>query len=722
MAGDIDSLKERLGQADFRDGSFSLLADIAEMVSNEGRTAETIDLVIRALDRADQFSGEKGFLLALARDHGLFPYILDLEGRPSSAELALRDAIAMEMHRPEGLEDVVFHSVQAQVYQRLLNRENVILSAPTSFGKSLIVDSLIATDNYQNIVIIVPTIALMDETRRRLSRFGNYKIITHPGQSFEAKNLFVLTQERYFALEGTPPVDLFFIDEFYKLSDEGSNDTLTGRSALLNQALRRLLGTGAQFYLAGPTIRALDHLLPANITAAFIRTDYATVAADTIHLSGANDDQRRAEIERVLSETTEPTLIYCQSPKRVREVMKWLTDSASNRQYGPGMSLAADWISANYSPQWSLPNGLRRGIGAHHGRLPRWLAQAVVEGFNNGDLGVLVCTNSLIEGVNTRAKSIIILDKKIANSAYDYFTFANIRGRAGRMLKHFIGKIYLFHPEPDGPLPDIDIPGITQSDAAPSSLLLSIQEDQRTERTRERLKTITEQSTLSQAMLIQNLGVEPEAQIELAEYLFTAPKETLASYQWDSAYPKYEQLKAAIKLIWDFIPPDNSRNHGARSSDQLTLFVNKVATADGDIKAVIDIFTENPDRWGAGESADDRIETAFDFLRFWVDHNLPALLRALDGIVKEVLPRRGMAPGNFLGYAARVESGFLPPMLMSLEEFGIPVQVSRKLSYRLPRYDTLDELIANLKNMDPDLLTRLDRFEEGLVIRALQTM
>ena len=58
---------------------------------------------------------------------------------------------------------MVFHRVQAQVYWHLIDGENVILSAPTSFGKSLIIDALIASGKYRRIVLVVPTIAPIDE-------------------------------------------------------------------------------------------------------------------------------------------------------------------------------------------------------------------------------------------------------------------------------------------------------------------------------------------------------------------------------------------------------------------------------------------------------------------------------------------------------------------------------------------------------------------------------
>ena len=89
----------------------------------------------------------------------------------------------------------------------------------------------------------------------------------------------------------------------------------------------------------------------------------------------------------------------------------------------------------------------------------------------------------------------IVLDKRIARSPYSYFTFANIRGRAGRMLKHFVGRVYVFHDPPPANLPIVDIPILRQAKSAPTSLLLAVDEGERTESTQERLESIASQGT-----------------------------------------------------------------------------------------------------------------------------------------------------------------------------------------------------------------------------------
>jgi len=133
-------------------------------------------LILRALDQRDKFEEFSEILNGLIRHYGLYPYL-------DKNLLTIKDALAREFHRPGLLaastdqspevldenEGLIFHRVQAEVFRHILDGENVILSAPTSFGKSALVDALIESGRFDNVVVVVPTIALIDETRRRLS-------------------------------------------------------------------------------------------------------------------------------------------------------------------------------------------------------------------------------------------------------------------------------------------------------------------------------------------------------------------------------------------------------------------------------------------------------------------------------------------------------------------------------------------------------------------------
>src|SRR5271157_1353520 len=131
----IDDLREALrsGQT-VAERAFDILMAISILVNADGTDELAREMVLRALSQREQFGGFSVMLDALARAVGLFPYA-------SPDDLDLRDRIAHEFHRPLNMpDDFVFHREQAEIYQRLLAGESVILSAPTSFGKSRIID------------------------------------------------------------------------------------------------------------------------------------------------------------------------------------------------------------------------------------------------------------------------------------------------------------------------------------------------------------------------------------------------------------------------------------------------------------------------------------------------------------------------------------------------------------------------------------------------------
>ena len=56
--------------------------------------------------------------------------------------------------------------------------------------------------------------------------------------------------------------------------------------------------------------------------------------------------------------------------------------------------------------------------------------------------------STIIEGVNTQAKNVILWSNKNGTNKIDYFTYRNIIGRAGRMFRYFVGHVYILEEPP----------------------------------------------------------------------------------------------------------------------------------------------------------------------------------------------------------------------------------------------------------------------------------
>jgi len=705
----FDEVRERLRSPDaVRSDPFPVLKAIASFVNSDTMQPQARDLLLRALEYRDFFGGAVEVLDSMARATGLFPY-----ADPNA--LGLRDLIAYEFHRPDNLGDqIVFHREQAEVYRRLMSGDSVILSAPTSFGKSRVVDACIASGKFENIVVVVPTLALIDETRRRLAAFSDsYRVITHLSQKPGEKSIFVLTAERVVSYPQFPKISFFVIDEFYKI---GAMDEDESWTVALNEAFYRLLKDRGQFYLLGPNIQKIPEGLEDAYRCFFYPTRFSTVAVDTIRADGRGKELPR--LMSVLKSLEEPTLVYCSSPARVNEVARTMISEGIGVE-SPTMDDASAWVARQYHPDWVFGTALKRGIGIHHGRLPRSLSQFVVRAFNEERIRFLICTSTLIEGVNTKAKNVLIWDNTIGgnNRPLDFFTFNNIKGRSGRMFQHFVGRVFLFDEPPQEQLPFVDFPLFTQAPATPDTLLIQLDQDDLTQRSKERVKKYAEQTVLPIEILKANHSLSLDGQIELAKHIQAKANSLWPKLAWKGFPEKYDQLKVSCELIWEYLVESN-RRQGVFSGSQLAFKTWQLYQTTNTAKRVLAELV--PGKFAA-KTPDEAVERVLQFEGNWAGFELPRLLRALSSIQQHVLSELGLPAGDYSAFAAQAESLFRAPVVAALDEYGIPLQLGERLHNLLRTKDDLDIALAAIKSLDVTKL-RLGSFEAELLADAQRAM
>lgn len=681
--------------------SFSVIKSIATNL-NYKNELYLQEVVLRVIEQRAQFENYQPIINDFAREIGLFPYL-------DPTELNLADKIAYEFHRPEKIEqnNIVFHRAQARVYFELLEGKNVILSAPTSFGKSLVIDTIIATERYKNIAIVLPTIALIDETRKRLSKFRKlYKIITHSTQSVEDRNIFVLTQERVMEIVNEVDIDFFVIDEFYKIQPTPQDQE---RSIILNQAFYKLLKKGGQFYLLGPNIENINSkVFPENVKISFIRTDYKTVVTEKLKVNTSHGDDDA--LLNLCTELTEPTLIYCKSPKSANKVAKLLFDSGKFPLNDKNRS-AVSWLQEEYHPLWFLPKAMEHGIGIHHGKIPRAISQFAVKAFNENKIQFLVCTSTLIEGVNTKAKNVIIYDNKVANEKFDFFTFNNICGRSGRMYQHFVGRVFLFHEPPAEELPLVDFPLFSQTEDVPEKLLMQMDGDDLSQKSKDRIKSLADNGVLSIRTIKANSNIEPQNQINLAKYIRENMRSAHLGLKWNR-FPTYDQLKFACELIWFYLI-GGGRVGGISSGSQLAFKINNLRTV-GNVK---DLIANEIDEDDDPEKINEAIENILEFVRYWAQYNFPKYMMALNRIQKEIFEEAGYQTGDYSYFSSQIECLFTDPLFVALDEYGIPIQTSNKIKDRLDTNGNLDYLLEQIRVLPVDSLD-ITNFEKELLSDA----
>lgn len=224
-----------------------------------------------------------------------------------------------------------------------------------------------------------------------------------------------------------------------------------------------------RFYLLGPNIDGITEGFAEKYNAIFYKSDFSLVDCDVIDKSYLIDWSKsdkqidKAKIEilcELLSEMrNEQTLIYCSTPARARRMAKtYLEYLQKMGQKKDNQLPLVEWINKNISPEWSLAKELRYGIAIHDGSLQKHIGASIIKYFNEGMLNCIFCTSTIIEGVNTSAKNVILFDEKKGGCEIDFFDYSNIKGRSGRMMEHYVGRIFNFCHVPEQESIIIDIP------------------------------------------------------------------------------------------------------------------------------------------------------------------------------------------------------------------------------------------------------------------------
>ncbi|WFW12328.1 DEAD/DEAH box helicase [Citrobacter freundii] len=689
---------------------FRLLSSILTLFLN--RKTENIgrEFTIRILEQFKYYNEFSIIIRSMVRKSGLYPYL-----KSEFQSLTLNEELLLSSYKPSNRPDeFVFHSLQKKVYTYLLDKKNVVLSASTSVGKSAIVDSLVYSQVFNKIVIIVPTIALIDETRRRLSglKESNFQIISHGSQKAHSKNLiYVLTQERVLERDDLENIDLLILDEFYKLNIDNDDDF---RAITLNVAFSFLMKNSKQFYLIGPNIKSIVGLSFLSNNYIFLSSDFSTVALNVYEYNLPLDSAvRTAKVIDILKSDESCTLIYCQSPpSTVRLANDLILNYVSNIE----SSISNDrnafiaWIDDNYHDNWIVSKALKKGIGIHHGALPRAIQQEMIKLFNAGDIKILLCTSTIIEGVNTSAKNVIIYDRRNSNPVVSMFTYKNIQGRAGRMGRYFVGNVHCLEKRPEESDDDSDVvvaSGVQSTDS-PLNLLCGLDSDILTEDSRDRLLNFQENNLIPFEIFKKNTKYNPGLIFELTSFIQGKMNGGWSDIMW-SGLPNKSQTYFLCRCLLILESKSLSRARLGNIDDLapvITQYINSGSYGDF-LKSKIEYYEHKSD-------ISDTIDWLLAFLRNSIGHNIPYAVSLTSQLIHSLCVSYGYKDNHDYGLIMhKMENYHLPGVYSALDEFGVPIQVVEKIVDNSFSELDLDSLLKEIKKGNYRNLKSIERYFLG---------
>jgi len=403
-------------------------------------------------------------------------------------------------------EIVILDGLQKNIideYQKLENRR-IMVSAPTSFGKSYLLQEILYNNaqEYENVMIILPTIALLNENVNKyqsLIKKGklNYNIVStnYEDLNLNSRNLFIFTPERALKFLGKYDlkINFFFFDEVYKIEErldvtkdvKSGEDVISGndkRAAAFRTCLYLLAKSVKDYYIAGPFLDlenkncvGLRKFLTNNFVQIFqikfdptLRITYdawklgditennSIIPEARSYKTRLDQQNQIGKLERIKKFIDEhdlgKTIVYINYPSKIVEILKvakiFDNQPLKNKELEEFIIHLKSKYNVNMNgissvEYWTLIKCLEFGIGIHHGKMPKYIQNEILRQFNRPDgLNYLFCTSTIIEGVNTVAKNVVMLSNSHGSGDMKKFAFKNIKGRAGRYYTNFIGNLF----------------------------------------------------------------------------------------------------------------------------------------------------------------------------------------------------------------------------------------------------------------------------------------
>jgi superfamily II DNA/RNA helicase len=391
---------------------------------------------------------------------------------------------------------------QQRFWQDAADHRWLSASAPTASGKTFLVLQWLIdhmrSGEARVAVYLAPTRALVSEIEGSLvallGKESGVQVSSLPlrdkydaALTGGARLIFVFTQERLHLLANilgdAIAIDLLIVDEAHKIGDNQ-------RGVILQDAIERAGRANPDLKLVfiSPATQNPEELLadaPEGVEVAAVDSDAPTVLQNVIVAeqvprkpklwnlsvlqhnaalpvgvlqlasSPAGLQKRLAFIAAAAGERG-GTLVYANRAADSEEIADLISQLVAPADPpDPELLELADLARKGVHPQFKLAPLVERGVAFHYGNMPSLIRLEVERLFRSGKIRFLICTSTLIEGVNLSCRTIVLRGpRKGIGHPMEPHDFWNLAGRAGRWGDEFQGNIICIDPQDTNAWPE----------------------------------------------------------------------------------------------------------------------------------------------------------------------------------------------------------------------------------------------------------------------------
>lgn len=391
---------------------------------------------------------------------------------------------------------------QKRIWDISIESKFLGISAPTSAGKSFVIllkciDNIIKKGG--NIVYVVPTLSLINQVvndfHDKLKEFSldHYEILTTYNEKRNSNIIYVLTPERAISAynENAKPfgdVNSFIVDEIQNIERlENKEDE---RSKILFDSLIELSFSYSPdlIIFSGPRVSGLKNMgfdifqelnsnelsavssLVTNFTYSILKKgnkyyfkQYSQINKDCSLIEIQNteylkiggkqyDDKYLSYLNNIINKlgVDSKNIIFSPTSGTARKIAKDLANKNVIVNSNLPLQSLIKYVSTTVHPNYDLCKTLDNGIAYHHGKVPSHIRNVLEYAIKDKMIDTIVCTTTLMQGVNLPAQNVIMRNGYLSTRNIQgvmpkltNYEISNLRGRAGRLLKDFVGRTFV---------------------------------------------------------------------------------------------------------------------------------------------------------------------------------------------------------------------------------------------------------------------------------------
>ena len=389
---------------------------------------------------------------------------------------------------------------QKSIWDGIEKSKVIGISAPTSAGKSFLIllkaIELIIKES-GSIIYIVPTLSLVSQVqsdfRKMLDEFSldEYSIETAFNREYNhEKTIFILTQEKAISAFSQknnpfPKLRLLVIDEIQNVERvENSDDN---RAKVLYDLMIELKNASIidHIIISGPRIENIDKLgveifgqetlLKETNASPVLNLTYSISKIKKESFLNLHFELSEHPIKLKIKNTEgiifkgslyndnylnflnqflitfnekESNIIFSPTSPTCTTIANFISSKtvSKNSQY---LNELSEFIASTIHPNYPLVESVKKSIVYHHGKLPVHIRLVIEHAIKQKEINTIICTTTLLQGVNLPVQNIIIrnpnlyIRQKHNSAKLTNYEVSNLRGRAGRLLKDFVGRTYI---------------------------------------------------------------------------------------------------------------------------------------------------------------------------------------------------------------------------------------------------------------------------------------